>query len=83
MRGMDFPHFVSYGTRRIFNTSCKDLRTNIPGGLQPDTDWYKAFIGKAILFRTVQALVRARKFPAYQANIVAYTVGSPRVEIQR
>ena len=48
------------------------LKEEYPGGLQPDTDWYKAFIGKAILFRTVQAIVRARKFPAYQANIVAY-----------
>ena len=36
--------------------------------------WYKAFIGKAILFRTVQAIVKARKFPAYQANITTYTV---------
>jgi hypothetical protein len=44
------------------------LKEEYPGGFQPDTDWYKAFIGKAILLRSVQAAVRARKFPAYQAN---------------
>jgi hypothetical protein len=31
-------------------------------------------VAKAIIFRTVQAIVKAKKFPAYQANITAYTV---------
>jgi hypothetical protein len=34
------------------------------------------FIAKAILFRAVQPIVRAKKFPAYQANIIAYTVAA-------
>jgi hypothetical protein len=40
----------------------------------PDEEWFRAFIAKAILFRATQAIVRAQKFPAYQANIVAYTL---------
>jgi AIPR protein len=50
------------------------MKEQYPEGFFPDEAWYKTFIGKAILFRTVQAIVKARKFPAYQANITAYTV---------
>ncbi len=52
------------------------LKEEYPGGFQPDTAWYKAFIGKAILFRAVQTIVKAKRFPAYQANIVAYAVAA-------
>jgi hypothetical protein len=77
LNGWDgFPHFVSYGNQKNFQYFMQRLKEEYPGGLQPDTDWYKAFIGKAILFRTVQAIVKAREFPAYQANIVAYTVAA-------
>jgi hypothetical protein len=71
-----FPYFVSYGNQKNFQYFMQRLKDEYPGGFQPDTGWYKAFIGKAILFRAVQAIVRAKKFPAYQANIVAYTVGA-------
>ena len=47
-----------------------------PDGLVPDGTWFRAFVAKAIVFRAVQAIVKARKFPAYQANITAYTVAS-------
>jgi hypothetical protein len=67
---------VSCGNQKNFQYFMQRLKEEYPGGLQPDTDWYKAFIGKAILFHTVQAIVKARKFPAYQANIVAYTVAA-------
>ena len=50
------------------------MKKHYPEGFSPDETWFKAFIGKAILFRTVQAIVKARKFPAYQANITTYTV---------
>ena len=50
------------------------MKKHYPEGFSPDETWFKAFIGKAILFRTVQAIVKARKFPAYQANITS-TVG--------
>jgi hypothetical protein len=50
------------------------LKEEYPNGLEPDSNWYKAFIAKAIVFRAVQAIVKHKRFPAYQANIVAYTV---------
>ena len=36
----------------------------------------QGIIAKAVLFRAAQRIVRGRKFPAYQANIVAYTVAA-------
>jgi hypothetical protein len=42
----------------------------------PDAAWYRAFIAKAILFRAVLSMVRAAKYPAYQANITAYTIAA-------
>lgn len=52
----------------------QSLKEEHPDGFEPDAEWYRAFIAKAIVFRAVQAMVRAAKFPAYQANITAYTV---------
>src|SRR5262249_27082511 len=50
------------------------MKEGYPEGFTPDEAWFKSFVSKAVLFRTVQAIVKARKFPAYQANITAYTV---------
>ena len=52
------------------------LKQEHPDGFVPDPNWFKAFVAKAILFRTAQAVVRDAKFPAYRANIVAYTVAA-------
>jgi hypothetical protein len=52
------------------------LKDKHPAGWSPDAPWYKAFIAKALIFRATQATVKAAKFPAYQANITAYTVAS-------
>jgi hypothetical protein len=51
----------------------QSLKEQYPDGFVPDEEWYRAFIAKAIVFRITQALVKARKFSAYQANITAYT----------
>ena len=40
----------------------------------PDVTYFKHLIAKLILYRAVQRIVRQQKFPAYQANIVAYLV---------
>ena len=68
------PHLVSCGNQKNFQFFMHSLRERYPKNFSPDKAWYKALIGKAILFRTVQAIVKARTFPAYQANITAYTV---------
>ena len=71
-----FPHFVSFGNQKNFQFFMQSLKGDHPEGFEPDAAWYKAFIAKAIVFRTVQKRVRAVKFAAYQANIIAYTVAA-------
>jgi hypothetical protein len=50
------------------------LKEQHPDGFVPDETWFRAFVAKAIIFRSVQDVAKERKFAAYQANIVAYTV---------
>jgi hypothetical protein len=68
------PHLVSFGNQKNFQSMMQGLKEQHPGGFEPDAAWFRAFVAKAIIFRTVQAVVKARKFPAYQANITTYTV---------
>ena len=70
------PHLVSFGNQKNFQHFMQALKEEQPDGLKPDADWFKAFIAKAVLFKAVHSIVRAAKFPAYQANIVAYTVAA-------
>jgi len=68
------PHLVSQGNQKNFQHLMQSLKEEYPDGFKPDATWFKAFIAKAIIFRAVQSIVREKKFPAYQANITAYTV---------
>jgi hypothetical protein len=68
------PHLVSFGNQKNFQSFMQGLKEHCPDGFAPDDSWFRSFVAKAILFRTVQAIVKAGKFPAYQANISAYTV---------
>lgn len=52
----------------------QSMKEESPEDFVPDDKWYKAFIAQAIVFRSVQKIVKAQKYPAYQANISAYTV---------
>lgn len=40
----------------------------------PDVTWFKRLVATAILYRSAERTVRAMKFPAYGAQIVAYLV---------
>ena len=44
------------------------------GPLPPDAEWFRRLIATAILYRAVERAIRAMKFPAYGAQIVAYLV---------
>ncbi|MCF1504003.1 AIPR family protein [Afifella sp. H1R] len=68
------PHLVSFGTQKNFQYFMQAMKDERPAGFEPDAAWFKDFIAKAILYRSVQSLVRAAKYPAYQANIAAYLV---------
>jgi hypothetical protein len=67
------PDQVSYGSQKNFQFFMQQLKQDYPDGFSPDESWYRAFIAKLLIFRTVQDVVKAAKFPAYQANITAYT----------
>ena len=68
------PHQVSFGNQKNFQSFMQALKEQHPDGYVPDEEWFRSFIAKAILFRATQAIIKAHKFPAYQANIIAYTV---------
>jgi AIPR protein len=68
------PHLVSYGSQKNFQYFMQSMKDSHPEGFLPDENWYKAFIAKTILFRSVQKIAKSQKFPAYQANITAYSV---------
>jgi hypothetical protein len=68
------PHQVSFGNQKNFQLFMQSMKEQHPESYAPDDKWYRAFVAKAIIFRAVQATVKARKFSAYQANITAYTV---------
>lgn len=71
-----FPHLVSFGNQKNFQHFMQNMKERYPDGWLPDADWYRRFIATALVFRTVQSIVKAEKFPAYQANITAYTVAA-------
>jgi len=67
-------HQVSFGNQKNFQFFMQALKDEHPDGFEPDAAWFKAFVAKAILFRATLSIVRAKKFAAFQANIVAYTI---------
>lgn len=67
------PDLVSYGNQKNFQNFMQQLKQDHPDGFTPDPVWYRHFIAKMLLFRAVQDVVKSIKFPAYQANITAYT----------
>jgi len=69
------PHHVSFGSQKNFERFMEgfkevDGQSAVP---LPDVSGYKRMIAKAIIFKRVQKLVRPM-FPAFQANVAAYTV---------
>ena len=68
------PHLVSLGAQKNFERFMNGL-TDADGQETQvlDVAAYKQMIAKAIIFKTTQKLVRPM-FPAFQANIAAYTV---------
>ncbi|MEE1656757.1 MZA anti-phage system associated AIPR family protein MzaE [Microvirga sp. CF3062] len=69
------PDLVSFGSQKNFERFMDTLagEDGQPAVPLPDVTAFKQMIGKAILFKAVHRLVRPM-FPAFQANIAAYTV---------
>ena len=74
------PHLVCLGGQKNFQLFMQRLQDDIPPA--PNTEWFKRLIAVAILYRSIEKLVRAAKFPAYAAQIVAYTVAGISVRAE-
>lgn len=66
------PHRVCLGGQKNFQHFMQRLKDEPPPPL--DTAWFKKLVAIGILYRAVERTVRAMKFPAYGAQIVAYLV---------
>lgn len=69
------PYIVSLGAQKNFQRFMEDIGNSdgVNAGNLPDLSAYKRMIAKAIIFKTTHKLVRPM-FPAFQANVAAYTV---------
>lgn len=69
-----FPWRVAFGGQKNFQAYMQRRKeTTAP---PPDATWLRRLVALAILYRTSERLVRAMRFPAYGANIVAYLVAA-------
>ena len=69
------PHHVSFGSQKNFERFMEGFKEGDgqPAVTLPSVAEYKRMIAKAIVFKKVQKLIRPM-FPAFQANVAAYTV---------
>lgn len=65
------PHIVSRGAQKNFADFSERINER---PLEPDQEYFRQLIAKAIIFRESEKIVRAQRFPAYRAQIVAYTI---------
>jgi hypothetical protein len=74
------PDIVSLGAQKNFEHFMKMLSESEP--VLPDVPEYKRMVAKAILFKRAQSAIRSG-FPAFQANITAYTIAMLSRELGR
>lgn len=66
------PWQVSEGAQKNFRRFT--VRLNERKSLQPNEEYYRNLIAKAILFRQTEKLVQKQQYGGYRANIVTYTL---------
>ncbi|MCY7754986.1 AIPR family protein [Bacillus haynesii] len=65
------PHTVSKGAQKNFGEFTSRINEE---KIEPDSNYYKEIIARAIIFKTAEKLVHAQKYGGYRANIVTYTL---------
>lgn len=68
------PHLVSFGGQKNFQAFMQRMKDQHADGFTPDAAWFRRLVGIAIMHRSLLKVVRRARYPAYQANIVAYTL---------
>jgi AIPR protein len=71
MSWMQHPDIVSRGAETNF---LEYIDRMIESKVKPDQQYFKNIIAKAILFKTVDRIVKNQDFGGYKANIVTYTI---------
>jgi hypothetical protein len=66
------PYRVCLGGQKNFQYFMQRLKDEPPP--PPDTGWFKRLVAIGILYRSAERIVRAMKFPAYGAQIIAYII---------
>jgi hypothetical protein len=68
------PHVVGKGGQKNFVEYMAVLKEGMPKKWKPDARFFRDLISKAIIYKAVEVIARQEGFPAYRANVVAYTV---------
>ena len=68
------PYIVSRGAQKNFVHFMERLAKQHRGMWEPDADYYKDLVARAIIFKKAEKCARQHKFPSYRANAVTYTV---------
>jgi hypothetical protein len=66
------PHIVSRGAQKNFAEFTIRLAARRRG--EPDAEYFRQLIAKAVLFRRTERLVSSQNFGGYRANIVTYSL---------
>jgi hypothetical protein len=83
------PHLVSLGGQKNFTSLMEELRRRNGLSWEPDQQWYQDLVAIAIIWQTVEKLVRWEGVPAFRANVTAYVVSalsarsSSRLDLRR
>jgi hypothetical protein len=81
------PYIVSRGAQKNFTEFTLRLAARRRG--EPDAEYFRQLIAKAILFRRTERLVSAQNFGGYRANIVTYSLAylahatAHRIDLER
>ena len=67
-----FPFLVSMGAQKNFREFA--LRLGKRGQIEPDEEFFKQHIAKALLFKCTEKIVSDQQFGGYRANIVTYSI---------
>ncbi len=68
------PHIVSLGGQKNFTYFMNRVLRTRGKDWQPDAEFYKTLVGKAILYKTAEVIVKQNEIQSYRSNIVTYTV---------
>lgn len=83
------PHDVSLGGQKNFTSLMEELRRRNGLAWEPDQQWYQDLIAVAIIWQSVEKMVRWEGVPAFRANVAAYVVAalssrsSSRLDLRR